>query len=43
MAKKTSAKKRSTKRKNGSKRSRKTGGNPELIKKNVDNVEQQIK
>jgi hypothetical protein len=42
MAKKTSARKRSTKRKNGSKRSRKMGGNAELIKQNVENIEQQI-
>jgi len=42
MAKKTSARKRSTKRKNGSRRSRKVGGNAELIKQNVDNIEQQI-
>jgi hypothetical protein len=42
MTKKTSAKKHSTKRKNGSRRSRKMGGNAELIKKNVDNIEQQI-
>ena len=42
MAKKTSARKRSTKRKNGSRRSRKVGGNAELIKQNVENVDQQI-
>jgi hypothetical protein len=42
MAKKTSARKRSTKRKNGTKRSRKVGGNAELIKQNVENIEQQM-